>query len=323
MGRLFFSDGPPLPCWCIMDAKGGGMMIGWKRILAAGMIAFLLGSSTASACTLWAASGDVVDGGGTLLVKNRDWYPNHEQVLRIVHPKDGYAYFGLYAKNKAYSGFKAGINEKGLVIVSASASSIPRKERKQMKYTGAVIRHVLSHCSTAEEAAAYLKTVEGPQFLLFGDKIQSGTAEIGPDGKNSIHMVQNGSIAHTNHYTDPSLTGYNELLSRSSHVRYTRIEDLLRETARPYTMDTFLQFSRDQNAGPDDSILRTGSTKKSEATIATWAVRIPEEGSPTLFVHIRNPGNREISYKLRSDDVFRGAWKLPGEPEDTGAQDEF
>lgn len=306
-----------------MNAKGGHTMTFWKRILAVGAAILLLGNSGASACTLWAASGTAVDGGGTLLAKNRDWYPNHEQVLRLVHPEHGYAYFGLYAKNKAYSGFKAGINEKGLVIVSASASSIPRKERKQMKYTGAVIRHVLSHCSTAEEAAAYLKTVEGPQFLLFGDKTMSGVAEIGRDEKNSIHLTRNGAIAHTNHYTDPALTMYNELPGRSSHVRYARIEDLLRETKRPYTIDDFLRFAKDQNAGPDDSILRTGSTKKSEATIATWAVRIPEEGSPTLYVHIQNPGNREITYDLKSNDVFRSAWRFPGEPEDTAAQEEF
>lgn len=287
------------------------------KIIASVAALTFLGGSGVSACTLWAAAGQAVSGGGTLLVKNRDWYPNHEQVLRLVRPKEGYAYFGLYADNKKYSGFKAGINEKGLVIVSASASSIPRKTRMNMTYTGAVIRHVLSHCATAEEAAVYLKTVRGPQFLMFADRQHVGSAEISPSGDNSISIVENGTLAHTNHYHAPGLLKYNVLPGKSSHARYTRISDLLWETHRPYHLEDFLAMADDHVMGPDNSIFRTGSTKKSEATIATWAVSIPKEGSPILSVRILNPGKEAAFYHLSSDDVFQGGWK--DEPEKDGS----
>lgn len=286
------------------------------KMIASAVILALFGGSGASACTLWAAAGSDVSGGGTILVKNRDWYPNHEQILRLVRPKTGYAYFGLYADNKKYSGFKAGINEKGLVIVSASASSIPRKVRMKMTYTGAVIRHVLAHCATAEEAAAYLKTVRGPQFLMFADRRHVGSAEISPSGENSISIVENGTLAHTNHYHAPALLKYNVLPGKSSHARYTRISDLLWETPKPYHFEDFLTMADDHVMGPDDSIFRTGSTKKSEATIATWAVSIPKEGSPLLSIRILNPGKETALYHLSSEDVFQGRWE--NEPEKGG-----
>lgn len=278
------------------------------KIASAALALCFFGGSAVSACTLWAATGDIVDGGGTLIVKNRDWYPNHEQVLRLVRPKKGYAYFGLYAKNKIYSGFKAGINEKGLVVVNASASSIPRKDRMQMEYSRAVIRHVLSHCATAEEVAAYMKTIRGPQFLMFGDSHEIGSAEISPDGKNSVSLVENGTLAHTNHYHAPSLLKYNVLPGKSSHIRYVRISDLLWETTTPYKLSDFLVMADDHTAGPDNSIFRTGSTKKSESTIATWAVSIPKEGSPILFIRILNPGEGTKIYQLQSKEVFSGNW---------------
>ena len=38
----------------------------------------LIGQPNTLACTLWAAAGDKVDGGGTLIVKNRDRVPDHQ-----------------------------------------------------------------------------------------------------------------------------------------------------------------------------------------------------------------------------------------------------
>ena len=84
----------------------------------------LLLTAPVEACTLFAANGSVVDDGGTLLVKNRDWEPNQHQVIKFVPAKDGYSYFGLYAEGTP-AGMKAGINEKGLVVISATAGSIP------------------------------------------------------------------------------------------------------------------------------------------------------------------------------------------------------
>ena len=60
------------------------------------VIIFFL-SASVEACTLWAANGTFADGGGTLIVKNRDWKPDQHQDVKFVSPKQGYSYFGLYA----------------------------------------------------------------------------------------------------------------------------------------------------------------------------------------------------------------------------------
>ena len=72
------------------------------------------------ACTLWGAAGDDA-AGGTLMAKNRDWKPDHRQLLKAVRPQAGHAYFGLYAEGNDAQGLKAGVNDQGLSVIVASA----------------------------------------------------------------------------------------------------------------------------------------------------------------------------------------------------------
>lgn len=51
------------------------------------------------ACTEWSATGERVEGGGSLLTKNRDWTPNQTQILKLETPEKGYRYFGLFLEN--------------------------------------------------------------------------------------------------------------------------------------------------------------------------------------------------------------------------------
>ena len=270
-------------------------------LVMAGVIAF---GGSASACTLWAAAGNVVEGGGTLIAKNRDWRPDHQQKLELVMPKEGYRYYGIYADNGRYKGLKAGINEKGLTVVSASASSIPRKERNQMKHSGAVLRKVLSQCATVEEAAALLSHMYGPQFLLLADRNEIAQVEIGPAGTLDIRIIRDGTLFHTNHYVAEDLSDFNILHNKSSHVRLVRIGDLLAAAGKPYTMETFEALSHDRHDGPDDSIERTGSSEKAERTLASWIVAIPREGAPHIHVRLMNPGAPVEEKDLSADDIF-------------------
>ncbi|HOS76345.1 MAG TPA: carcinine hydrolase/isopenicillin-N N-acyltransferase family protein [Verrucomicrobiota bacterium] len=90
----------------------------WQLLI----LLFLGGISCASvhACTLWGAAG-VDAGGGTIISKNRDWKPDHVQVLKMQRPTNGYAYFGLYAEGDDAPGIKEGINEKGLTVLAEKA----------------------------------------------------------------------------------------------------------------------------------------------------------------------------------------------------------
>ena len=83
------------------------------------------------ACIFWGAAGSAVDGGGVLITKNRNWAPDHRQQLNIVRPKEGYASVVLVAAGGAELGTKVGVNEKGLVIVTATVYQVPTAERQQ------------------------------------------------------------------------------------------------------------------------------------------------------------------------------------------------
>ncbi|MEA4825191.1 hypothetical protein SDC9_82017 [bioreactor metagenome] len=260
-------------------------------------------SAPVEACTLFAANGSVVDDGGTLIVKNRDWEPDQHQVIKFVPVKDGYSYFGLYAEGPS-AGMKVGINDKGLVVLSATAGSIPSKERKNMPNKAGSLTKLLKECASVEEALARADLFLGPKILMLADKKSVATVEVGPEGKFSIEQKDNGCIYHTNHYILEDMLGLNKKIGGSSQKRYDRIGQLLSEGDLPYTFDEFLAFSSDQNDGPDDSIFRTGSTPAKTRTMAVWAVKIPLEGSPEVYVRILNPNEDEKTAKIVTDDFF-------------------
>ena len=97
------------------------------------VLLLLVATELASACTLWAAAGDRVAGGSTMIHKNRDWSPDHQQELRLVTPKSGFRYLSLYATGNEWVGTKAGVNTEGLVIVTASA---PGYLDKKVRFQG-------------------------------------------------------------------------------------------------------------------------------------------------------------------------------------------
>ena len=263
----------------------------------------LLLTAPVEACTLFAANGSVVDDGGTLLVKNRDWEPNQHQVIKFVPYKDGYSYFGLYAEGTP-AGMKAGINEKGLVVISATAGSIPYKERKNMPDKPGSMTKLLKECASVEEALTRTDLFLGPKILMLADKKSVATIEIGPEGKFSIEQKENDYICHTNHYVAEDMLNFNKKIGQSSQKRYERICQLLDDASMPFSLDVFLNFSSDQNDGPDDSIFRSGSNPTKTRTMAVWAVAIPKQGSPEVYIKILNPNEEEKSCRIIADDFF-------------------
>ena len=263
----------------------------------------LLLTAPVEACTLFAANGSVVDDGGTLIVKNRDWEPNQHQVIKFVPSKDGYSYVGLYAEGPA-AGMKAGINEKGLTVVSATAGSIPSKERKNMPNKAGSLTKLLKECASVEEALTRTDLFLGPKILMLADKKSVATIEIGPEGKFSIDQKENDYICHTNHYVMEDMADFNKEIGESSQKRYDRICHLLDEGVMPYTLDEFLTFSNDQNDGQDNSIFRLGSSPVKTRTMAVWAVKLPLEGSPEVYIRILNPNENEKTARIIADDFF-------------------
>ena len=270
----------------------------------------LIFAPVAQACTLWAAAGDAVQGGGTLLVKNRDWAPGNDQTVDVVTPAKGYRYLALIAhdppvaQGKAKTRVVAGMNEKGLVVVNASADAVPKAERLAMPSNQRLMRALLAESDSVDAALANPGAFLGPRFLMLADAKKVAIVEIGGEGQHSVSVKENGVVTHTNHYLDPAMSQWNKRLGTSSTTRHARIDKLLHDAKGPFTLENFIALSKDRADGPDNSIFRTGSTPKKNRTLAVFAVHVPKSGEPELYVRLLTEGKPEEAKRYKASELF-------------------
>jgi isopenicillin-N N-acyltransferase like protein len=257
------------------------------------------------ACTLWGATGQAVAGGGTLIAKNRDWAPDQHHELHIVRPQNGYSSLVLVAVGGGEPGIKAGVNEKGLVIVSASASQIAIAERKKYKQKPNLMSRFLSECASVDEVLNRIGLLRRPVFYMLGDARELAVVEVSPDGSRSTKRTASGTLQHTNHYCAIESPAIQSKPSRSSLQRLARIEEFLKWDTRPHQLEDFIRFSEDKGAGPDNSIWRTGSSPAKARTLATWLVAVRPSGSPQLHLKTADPGQPERTSRLAVTDALQ------------------
>ena len=293
--------------WAKAGAGGGHVMTRMNAWWDAGVLLFIallwIGSCAAEACMLWAAVGEAARDGGSLVVKNRDWRPDHRQAIKRVTPKQGFRYYGLFAYGNDYPGLKAGVNEKGLVVVSATA---PYRQRdlKEMPRTKDRLGRLLREHATVEEALSRQDLFLGPTFFLIADRRQAAVVEVGPGGTFAIGKPVGGIIAHTNHYVLPSMVRFNPAkIGESSRERSTRIHEVL-GTGGPFGPADFERISASRDGGVDHAIWRTGKGPDATRTLATWMVRQRADGDITLFVRLANPGDEVREIRLSGADLF-------------------
>lgn len=277
------------------------------RIRGAALAVFLGTTllTPASACTLWGAAGAAVDGGGTLVAKNRDWAPDHRQVLKKVPARGSRrAYFGLYAEDNESSGFKAGINDAGLTVVNASASCLPAVLRESLPHRTNLVRRLLESFTSVSEvlAAPGLLDGQGPMFYLLADGTQVAWVEVGPGGQAAVRNTASGTLAHTNHYLSPDLAGFNQKAGASSQARLARIQALL--AGGPWNPEAFWRLTSDTHDGPDNSLWRTGGRPGAERTLASWVVVQRPGQAPQVRVRLANPGETVTESAFTLDAAF-------------------
>lgn len=275
------------------------------RLLVAALTAWLClwPLPPAGGCTLFGAAGPAVAGGGTLLVKNRDWRPDQSHVLALVTPTAGYRFLGLFARGGNAPGLKAGVNQAGLAVVSATAGSRPRAERRHGLGLGGRLRALLAGCDSVESALRQpdLWRRSKPVMLLLADSRELARVEIAPNGRLGVTRQDRGSLWQTNHYLEPALADANTAVGRSSAARAARIQALLAAGPRPLTLPALLAMSRDTTDGPDNGIWRTGSRPGAVRTVATFAVALPPRGPGRLEVRLVDPGRPEQRLRLPLD----------------------
>jgi len=259
----------------------------------------------AQACTLWAAAGERSRDGATLIAKNRDWQPNQRVELRGITPEQGLRFLGLLPFQAGKRrGVAAGINEKGLAIVSASAGSVPHKKRNVG--TKGLNKLILTSFDTVDAVLRKreLFSRSRPVFYVIADKSKIALIEVALRGEMSVRVKEHGILFHTNHYIDQKLLWANEKIGKSSQMRLHRIRHLLTTHSSPFTIEDFMAFSEDRNDGPDNSIWRTGSSPKERRTLATWIVSISKGDHPVLYVRLANPDEPERTYNVNLDSSF-------------------
>lgn len=270
------------------------------------ILLFLSVPTIVSACTLWAAAGDRLAGGGTMIHKNRDWNPDHQQDLRLVIPKNGFRYLSLYTTGNEWVGTKAGVNSEGLVIVTASAPAyLDKKNNFQGKTNTATL---LSRYESVDKALKALEANEwkcGPEFIIMADKTEIASIEFGLNGQYSVlSRVSNGITFHTNHYLSDDLSALNpEKISASSSKRYAKISEIL-DSKHALDMDDSISFSK------NPVLWRVGSTPTSVRTLSAWTVRHYSDGHSTLHLIMANPEKPEISYEIPLADAFSGKYDV-------------
>jgi predicted choloylglycine hydrolase len=277
-----------------------------KRLPAFFLISMLAFAETSAfSCTLWSAAG-AASGGGTILSKNRDWRPGGIQTVRMVHPRTGYAYFALFAADNGEPGIKDGVNEKGLCVVSASAGSIPKKQRDDQPGASGKMRTILTRCADTNDVLKMkdrlFSNARAGMFMI-SDRSRIIRVEVGLKGRFAVQEIAEGFTTQTNHFVEEEMRSSNVKTGRSSIVRYERINELLQSSKRPFTVERFAEISRDRNGGPDNSLWRTGEKEK---TLASWIIRTPPEGVPVLRLVILNPGQKETLNEYTLDAEF---WK--------------
>ena len=256
------------------------------------------------ACTLWAVAGQDANG-GTLISKNRDWKPDHTQKLKLVRSRKGFDYFGLYAEGNDEPGLKAGVNEKGLTIISASVN-LPKKVLENQPGKRGVMSRIMETYASVDALSADADQVFSSaraSYFLVADGKKILVAEVGLEGKYSVKVVESGTTTHTNHYLDPGLAVlYNDKVGLSSTTRLARINELLAQAPRPFSVAEFAWISRDRHDGEDNSLWRSGKSK----TLASWIIESPASGAPKLRVLIANPDEAETLQEFVLDEAF---WK--------------
>lgn len=273
------------------------------RAWLACVVVFGMSVGTLQACTLWGVVCTNASG-GTLICKNRDWKPDHTQVLKMNRSGKGYAYFGLYAVGGTEPGIKEGVNEKGLTVVTASASSIPQSQRDNQPGKHSVLSKLLSGYASCDEVLAKkdeLFSVTRTMFIMISDRTKILVVEVGLEGKYAIKTVENGSAVHTNHFLEEKLAAFNTKMGTSSTTRLDRITELLKAGSESHSIEAFSKISRDQHAGPDNSLWRTG---KNGSTLSSWIIETPARDAPKLRVVVANPGKPEEMHTFVLDQKF-------------------
>ena len=192
--------------------------------------------------------------------------------------------------------------------MTATAGTIPKAQRlSNGSIPGGLTKQILSSCSSVTEVTSKITIWGSPQIIMIADKKEIAYVEIGLNNKYSITTKTTGTLTHTNHFLNDSMSEDNlKTPSESSLSRLERIEELLSQK-QTWTLQEFIAFSNDQNAGNNNSIWRIGNTEKPNSiqSLAAFIIYLSPNGEGEIFLKVRekpeDKGNETIIRKKFSD----------------------
>lgn len=154
-------------------------------------------------CTSWAAAGEVTRDGTPILVKNRDYRPDHLplQSLARIKPTSGHAYLCLTSAGSP-GVFSSGINEAGLV---AADTHVVSKDIGPGIARYSLMMQILERFSTTAEATAYIKSVPhfGDGTVVLADAQGNLAAVELAHSVQAIRFPTKDFVVSTNHFSAP------------------------------------------------------------------------------------------------------------------------
>lgn len=247
-------------------------------------LSILWPSFKAFPCTLFGAIGDRVEGGGVLIGKTRDRPKSLEQAFIEVLPKSGYGYRGISLKG--LRNVTSGMNEKGLVVVSAAASNVEREDKVT------TVGRILSKAACVDDVIALAQKgeIQGPIHYLVGDIHKIALLEMIDGQRYEVLVKENGVLCHTNHFILKEMKKFNRKIGVSSQARLNRIENLLRDVS--FTKDRFIAYTQDHINGPgNNSICRhfEVGVQSGEQTVSAAIYFLPKDAAPEIWVSLGQP----------------------------------
>ena len=276
-----------------------------KKPLIALTAAFLMSIQTAvSACTLLAAAGSAVEGGGVLFGKTNDVkFPYQCKTMLVTD--NGFPYYVLRYQNRK-GNFRAqfGINKYGLGIGAAGPGHLSMKQRTAMKGGNfkSGVWYYLGRCKTVDEALKLPELNNVPANIVLVDSKEIACVETFDDGRQRIIRKTNGVLAHTNHYLDPKLFELSKnAINKSSKNRYDRAIELLNDGKIPLTFNDFVAFVN------DPKIRQYGHVPETVETNASMVIQIlPDNDFKIQFQYKPYAfANKDVLVELTRKDIFK------------------
>lgn len=179
---------------------------------------------TMPSCSVVAVMPERSANGKLLVGRNYDFAYNVSQegaTIYRTHPVEGHAHIG---SSDIWIGREDGVNDAGL-FAAISATFIPGVQAGLPFWF--IVRHVLEHCDTADEAIEWIRSVPHSQSrnYMLADSRQAAVVEASIDGVR-IRRPENGILVMTNHPLHPDLAARTAFVPGDSPVRYDRLRAL-------------------------------------------------------------------------------------------------